>query len=693
MSIIKYHTNSMNQLIVRCSGNDDELREMYELLTDMRLCLVNPVGYAMQYNSEKFRNTPSYKLLSSKEDALKNIIPLSHVPEDILTDFMNESESNTFFLSKGRIDRRASTVFLDGRTILGIMYICRFEGNNYVGSACYLHPSAKYDIIVPLLIVAAIRNSVIAKETGESLLICPTYEAGHTGFLKVFGKPDDEIHFQDYSLMFRERSEIEDIIQKIEKYNEEHDYRTGNAYLDEFLEGDASCWFSENSIKRVPYVADIRKMPIPLLKPYKADVFEWLKKVGLDAEENWKKLVFRCGRDKSFAGSMNVYEYHTEECRKIFTTYRETGELPPIQKQKCKLDEIRLFVFEDESQELLDIIPEHLRKRIEEQDCLVVGAMTPDNEVIGISVASHLLEGLNIGFHEYQYVIGDYAGIGLQEKMLEAELYIMVESGCDALYIRSQLDNQKFDIEKFFEGRASLAMKKNNYISAYTIDEFTGNDIYQRYISRINFGDVVSYISDREDPRLLEFSKKCWNDGCYINPAEFDIEYNPFIVENGKITASIFALQVSDHELVIRDGYTSGECSLDNPPGIMVASVLKKAAAEMADDSIVVFKLRRKEELEALQKMLGSEGIALNDSEYFYWLNTYDFESDLSASDFNMPEKISITQGVAEKIRVNNLIYAKNQKFDVLTAVMLEITSRVPCREIVKYIKDYYMKK
>lgn len=690
MSRILYDYVDDNILIARCLGNEEELKDCFLHMNEHRFGPINFGGYLMKYSYEEMSVTKGYKILTSQK-VMDLIIPIDEVDENIRKSFRENHLHQVEYVRQAVENNAIVLALVQDGAINGISYIVKADEENYAVPIAYINRLTKYELAIPFLIAASARYLERIIGPRFNLLVCPSYEKGHNGFLSMFGQPMAEVRVHDYSIVFRKKNELETAIEKIDEHNRET--AAEDDPFSSFYNVREMCWVSAAASRRIPYVSDIRKMPDSSYQYTEKEIYSWMDKWQLPKLLYWKKIVYQCGRTKGTLNSLSIENILNKDCRELFEDIRKEGKLPELPPLQVNPDEVRIRIFPDDEIQAYEILPEHLKKQIYDRDLLVVGAITPDDEVIGITVTDLMEQLGRIAYLKYAYVLQGIDSEPILKKMIETTVQVIAESGCDALYVKSLYQENGmavYDLAAMMGDAVTLKKESESRQLCYRIKQILNGRLPEMYDRKDLKLPKVSFPEEINEKSLQIFQRDCWEAGIAFDINRYDRQYTGFIFDGPLIVAAVFAEQVSENELTIRDLYLSKRADSTLAPFALVSSVITKAAKQMHDDALVILRLSIKNQVEAMRKIIGEPVSTTIEKEYFFELND-SLSETLETEKILLPESARFKRGFLEKLRISTMLYQGNDVMEGIFSMLLDMSSQMPGAEICLYISHEYI--
>lgn len=687
MGKILTNNATYNSMIARCVGSESELKEAFGLMIDSRMAPINLNGNYMRYSSKTIINSNGYNQMIKQKGIIEQIIPLSEVDPEVIDQFIRDNPFQQFFINSDRINRNATMFFIHTGVVAAVMYVCTYENNDVFGPTCYIHPQSKYEFAIPFLVVAMIERAQELLGEINDVILCPSYAVGKAGLEKLFGTPEYEIPVQDYSIIYRDLDDGEKIKERIATYNESS---VKEDILFDYFDKEEFTWVSAAATLRIPYVVDLRKLPESILKPYRTEVMEWIKKWDLD-KAIWKDIVFRCGKTKGTINSVLMEDLQNQRCKDIYATFLTKGVIPEFDAIELKKDDITIRLFDNDRDEWYDFMPEHIRKVIHDKEMILLGALTPGNEIIGLAVMDIGGVKEDIAYFKYSYVLKGFENYGIYEKFMEFSINIAKRSGCTCMYSKNMFGkdgNCRYDCEKLAQDYVDIHEKDESVILVYRLEQLIDVDMHTRQDDHKEIKIVTA--SDVSEYQLKILQKRAWEEqGVYYDPENFDENYTYFVDDYTTLNAAVFATQLSESELILRDIYISsiyrkGDVSVD-----LVTEVLKKARINMDLNAFILLKTDKTSNVKIIEDVFGKAKEKLYEKEIFGDLDESDSDEELQK--LYMPNDISIERAFCEKLRTMVALYGGMQSVEILCSLLLDRCSDYPGNKICRYIRDNYM--
>lgn len=694
MGKLIYGLPDKNIMIARCFDNGKGLKDCFEKLTDIGFGPVNFCGYMMKYSYKDMKKAEGFKKMSMHKELLNILKPLSSVSQEYVDKLTTENTIQRACLESREIDRDLSMVLVEQEQITAIMYVTRIGDKDYDAPMAFLNEKTRYELAIPFLITAATLR--IEQLYGEdyNILLCPSFEKGHDGFLAAFGKPLAETRVHDYSIAFRDPSEASMIQHKLEAA--QIDFEGGEDFMEPYYDEPELGFISVASALRIPYITDMRKMSKEQLAYTKRELKRWFDKWELPCEKYWRKVVFDCGKTGGTINSLTIGRIYNKSCERLLIAVRNSKQLPPLEPIDYTKEQISYCILPDEEEELYEVLPEHLKDRMFERDFMVIAAYTSNKEIVGIAVTDsldELLEDGKIAYIRYSFVLPGTGSNNINCELLQISARMAYESGCKAVFVKSFAESEKlglYDINEPLvmytrEGEFSEAN-----IVTFSIKQLFESELLAAVDARKLDLPKVEYPQSPDSAVLREFAARVRKQGFFFDPDNYDPEFTGFVFDGWKITAAIFAKQVSGREVAISDIYIETKGPEENFRLALFASVLQKAAAELPDDAVLIMKINNRHHLEAIEKMVGPAITNNVVRESFRVFNDEMFTSPIDGEAYAAPEGLSVERCFVAKLMASMMLYGGQKDFDYICALLVDTSAQYPCRDIYKYILTTY---
>lgn len=705
MSRILYNYFHENVLTVRCIGDEEELKECFEGLIERNFAPLNFGGHLMRYSYGRIEEAEGYRKLVSQERLMEQVVTLHDMDREVRQAFLEKHQRQAQMFAWAEKQSVDSYVFLQNSEIACITYVVRISEDEYAIPIAYINKAVKYEFVVPVLLAATVFR--LGETAGKNIhmLICPSYEKGYTGFMSVFGTPEYETMVHDYSLVFIDKKDNEESISYFEDYNKKHENKEDPFGIYYGLK--EMCWISAAVARRIPFVADIRKMPQTSFEYSKKEIHSWLDRWELPYLKYWKHIVFDCGRVKGVINSLSIENIYNSECAELFENAWRTGKLPEFERLDCTAEDIEVCLLQPDDVSMYEILPEHLKSQAFDQKMIIVAAFTPQHEAVGIAVTSLIDRLDNLAYLKYAYVLPELDTAAILSKMINASIYVAKKRGAGEVYLKSLYKEDGVDyynLSAMVEGNAVQRMEDTNWLVCYNIRDVLNGRLpevmrgQEKNLPRVDF-------DDNPDMHALKiFQLQCWEKGYAFDVDNYDQEYTGFIYDGSRIVAAVFANQVSDRELFIRDVFVTEQINFGLANIALIGSVLRKAASEMSDSAVVVLRFNSKNAVDMVAQLVGKHGSVLAEKEYFYKiLDLEEYEAETDFGDFDeeadedvdafdwleMPEDLSILRSFTEKLRLSKLLSEGQNDMEYFFSMLLDVSSQMPGNKICDYIRGH----
>ena len=276
-------------------------------------------------------------------------------------------------------------------------------------------------------------------------------------------------------------------------------------------------------------------------------------------------------------------------------------------------EEIELLLLQERDEEACSIIPTFLQHIWLEIGYIGVIAVTPEKEVIGLSLMTYNDLYRKLACVEFWYVKDSYVGSGIENRLLT--VMVGLAKGLGAKYFYSAYITTKKDpsdrLMEMLQG-LDLVGRETSIALRYSFAQLLESKLYNKNSSLKKVFPRVVFADELLPVTLKRFGLYSTQVGFPFDCENFDEDYACFYVENGEIAAAIVGGRPSDDILVLKNYHISPDVSRDYVQPALVMAILEKAADRMMPKDSVVFEVEGEKEKQAFSSLLGD-----SDKPYF----------------------------------------------------------------------------
>lgn len=657
MSKILYQTIKDQYLTVRAMGDDQELKEIYQLLTDFCMCPINYSSHMLCYSYRELLEGKAYQTLISQQGMMDKIVPLTDVPEDLIGDFLEEHPEQAIYFTNDWINPACSSVCIWKDKIMGIAYAEIFADLSLCIPALYFEVVIPYEKIVPFLLMKTISYASTLEGVGAHIVFCPLYQNGYNGMLSMFGEPLDAIPVHEYAVECK-AEHAAFIKEQLQAYSMKHSKANEYELFKPYLESQAFLHLTSLYMKDTSFLTHLRMMPDEAYRKYKKQLFVWYNKWTID-HADFNRICAKCG---AIPQEMNIIQLLPirRKYAQILDAYHETGELPSYEKIACSPEDIQYFRMDKSHPILRSVLPENMIKAIQQNDYLILGAMTKKHEVVGLLLMDVLAGRGDTAFLKYVTVSSAGKDVGVEERMMDIAKCIALESGMHFVYHRMLAPQG-----------SSLKAMTHNYVFVSAISEKAN---VKTQLPGILFANEC------QDEEQQQLDIICQRLGC-SDADSYDATYSAVYVKDKTVRAVALALKQSENELVVFD-YIGLDDVGDEVPLRLYETILKRALETMPKDSLITIRTYQRAYCKNLCSLMRG-GYSLDEYENLYALTEEKCIEPAPGLLVPMPMDLDMMAFFCENLEENQNSVEKQMVEKVIANMLLSPNDCIPSYQIL----------
>lgn len=663
---------------IKCYGKTEELFDNFTELIEEKFVPVNFGGHLMKFSCENIRKMEKYQKLVHYSPRFEIINW-----EDVMPEMVEESRRIPFerLYQHDRLDKKYSQALVKDGTLMAVMAVIRLSGNCLSIVHLAMREEMNFELTwIEMLSVFFQKAEKEFADDGE-FLIQTGLDKGYNGIISICGQPDNDLFFHEYGITTVDSEEADELMEKLHR---EITYEECDI-IQEYFNCEEAYWPTVQAIDRIPYAADLRKLPQNLLYEYFREYQIWFNRWNMEnSRERIKTILFECGHTADDPNVACIYGCRSHVGKEMFYAYRTKGTLPETEHRNITIADVHFFRMSERTDEFYDVLPEQFRNIYDVQKFVIICATIGENELIGYAMLNRLPLSEDTSNLEFVYVLSGYQGIGIGEKLVQ---YAMAESECRGYHQMLVKDIGKKEsghkIETYIERICRVKNRVNGNIIEYSMKDFKNSTFYKEVIPKRKSLPKTVFIEDMDDIRIRRFSAWSREDGYCFEKRHLDSFFCSFCEdeEEQEITAMMEVSQVSTRGIYIRDIYIDSDYSTDLVAPSLLAATLEHVDQEMPQDTMVIFQVFDEKFYHAFEHLFG-------ESNQDFYITDLLVET-AGNENMELPEEndqLDIRQMFAEKLSHSSLIEKIGVQEKMLVAMSLNPYSRIPGHEMSKYI-------
>lgn len=438
MGRILCHPIEDQYLTVRAMGTEQELKEIFQFLTDFRLSPINFGGHILCYDYTKLVEGQAVKALE-KNNVTGSIVSLRDLDDESIYAFLETHLNQGGYIKSAWVNPDCSCAFILKNRIIGIAYASTYEDGTISIPIIFLEAGVPYEKCVPLLVLRSIQLAQEHVGQGKYMLCCPSFDRGYQGFLNLFGKPLEEMPVYEYAVACTNQ-QAEILKSQLLEFGKTVLTNHEEGVLQKYVDRPEFALITLTAASHIPYVSNLRHMPEKMLLEYKDRLFARYDAWNID-HTDFDRLCRSCGRFSPQMDSMMLQLAGHAKCMQIARDYQTKRTLPALDDPACRADEVLYFRVDNRLATLGDLLPKTLLKEAILSDALLLGAMTPTHQLLGLLAMSVSNQDENAAVISLLEVLPGVIDLGVQEKMLTLAKIIAHDSGMQTLLCETDAEN------------------------------------------------------------------------------------------------------------------------------------------------------------------------------------------------------------------------------------------------------------
>lgn len=666
------------RILVKCYGSTMELKNNFEELISRKFVPLNFGGHLLKFSVDKIRGMDKYQKLLKHHSQYEIITWEAITPE-----IVEESRRIHFdqLCRNERLDREYSQFLVKDGKIMAVMIVIRLSDNCLSIVHMSMEEELPFGQIWIEMLAAFFRKTEKEFTKGGELLIQTGLDKGHKGILAICGEPDTDLYIHEYGITTMDEEETDALLSTLP---DEVTYREEDCIKD-FLNGKEAFWPTIQAFDRIPFAADLRKLPQNLLLEYFEEYKIWFERWEMEKSvERIKTILFECGHTVEDPNVARIYGCRSKIGKEMLYAYKTYGTLPELEHRRITLDEVCFFKVAERSDELHDVLPEQFRNIYDIQKFVIIGASIDDGELIGFAMLNRLPLSEDTSNLEFVYVLPEYRGIGIGEKLIRYVMSEAVREGSRQMLVKNIGRKQSgHGIGTYLERICKIKKRANGNIIEYSMEDFRNSTFYQTIMPKRKSLPKTIFINNMNDIRLKRFCAWSREDGYCFEAGLLDRFYCSFHEdeEENEITAMMEVSQVSTKGIYIRDIYIDDDYSTKLIAPALLAATLAHVDQKMPKDTMVIFQVFDEKFYNAFEELFGSCCQDFYRSEFLIDVTEHEPLDELAENN-----RIDIKRMFSEKLSQTDWIEKVDVEERMLVAMSLNPHSRIPGHEMSKYI-------
>ena len=666
------------RILVKCYGSTKELQNNFEELLSRKFVPLNFGGHLLKFSFDKIKRMDKYRKLL-KYPSQYDI----NTWEAVTPEIVEESRRIHFdrLCRDERLDREYSQFLVKDDRIMAVMAVVRLSDNCLSIAHMSLEEELQFERIWIEMLAAFFRKAEEEFETGGEILIQTGLDKGYKGILSICGEPETDLFIHEYGITTMDEEEADVLFSTL---HDEVTYREEDC-VKEFLKGKEAYWPTIQAFDRIPYVADLRKLPQNLLLEYFKEYEIWFDRWEMEKSvERIKTILFECGHTAEDPNVTRIYGCRSKIGKEMLYAYKTYGTLPELEHRKHTLDEVCFFRMSERTDELHDVLPEQFRNIYDIQKFVIIGASVGENELIGFAMLNRLPLSDDTSNLEFVYVLPEYRGIRIGERLIRYAVSESVREGYRQMLVKDIGRKQSgHRIENYLERICKIKKRAEGNIIEYSMEDFRNSTFYQTIMPKRKSLPKTTFIDNMNDIRLKRFCAWSREDGYCFDAGFLDSFYCSFREdeEDHEITAMMEVSQVSTKGIYIRDIYIDDDYSTDLVAPSLLAATLEHVDQEMPKDTMVIFQVFDEKFYNAFERLFGSccQDFYISDL-------LIDVTENEPLDKLAENNRIDIRRMFSEKLSQTDWIEKVGVEEKMLVAMSLNPHSRIPGHEMSRFI-------
>ncbi|MDD7640941.1 MAG: GNAT family N-acetyltransferase [bacterium] len=598
---------------VRCMGEMNQVTEIYELLLSAGFVPCLLTGRLLSWQMMDWMDSPLAEQIKE--------IPTDHICDaKALTEKMREA----LVSRAGDFDPELSRFYIVEEKLAGAVYVKRVNEHAVIAYRTYLAENVPFRKVYVSLLTSLLQQLRRVLDEDDVVSAISSSSQEEHALRKLFDEPDDESFVQEYVRRLADREP--EILGRVfgqhrdtaqEKENEclTFGWLTDHAELSDPPEqADFSgAWALyaqeepelEACLQQKEFLYPCRKVTDePSLR---AELNEWLPLVRRDPLPPEKELPFA-----AFEEQLIMDARAEAESRKRLQPEDEDQEAPVCVEKLC------YFVFPTDASghALLErMLPDFLLRNRKEH--IVLGVKDEKDVIYGYASFYRQPSPQKTLMLEYLFVSEKYRGRGIASRLLRFAKEVF--SGADMRGITTKYaggGEKLLRTHEFFLRRGFTPITLSARIAIYYLQDLRESRLMEMTPEQKRQLPKVEPITNREDFRLIEFTKECREHGFVFDRSRYDADFTRFYLEGQRIRGVISLEQSTGNLLLMLDTYIARDCRSQYVQPALLLAAINEAKKRLREDAMLILQLYDGWNMQALETLLGQGDSSLRLCEY-----------------------------------------------------------------------------
>ncbi|MGN0337144.1 MAG: GNAT family N-acetyltransferase [Lachnospiraceae bacterium] len=598
---------------VRCMGEMNQVTEIYELLLSAGFVPCLLTGRLLSWQMMDWMDSPLAEQIKE--------IPTDHICDaKALTEKMREA----LVSRSGDFDPELSRFYIVEEKLAGAVYVRRVNEHAVIAYRTYLAENVPFrKVYVSLLTSLFQQLRRILDEDDMVSVISSSSQEEHV-LRKLFDEPDSESFVQEY--VRRLADQEPEIPCRVfgqhgdtahEKENEclTFGWLTDHAGLTEASEQEdfSGAWALyeqeqpelEDCLQQKEFLYPCRKVTDePSLR---AELNEWLPLTRRDPLPPEKELPFA-----AFQEQLLMDAQAEAESRKRLQLEDGDLEAPVCAEKLC------YFVFPSDASghALLErMLPDFLLRS--KKDHIVLGAKDEKDVIYGFASFYRQPSPQKTLMLEYLFVSERHRGHGIASRLLRFAKEVFFGAGMRGITTKQAGEGEKLLRTHEFLKRSGFApITLSARIAIYYLQDLRESRLMEMTPEQKRLLPKVEPITNREDFRLIEFTKECREHGFVFDRSRYDTDFTRFYLEGQRIRGVISMEQSTGNLLLMLDTYIARDCRSQYVQPALLLAAINEAKKRLREDAMLILQLYDGWNMQALETLLGQGDSSLRLCEY-----------------------------------------------------------------------------
>ena len=598
---------------VRCMGEMNQVTEIYDLLLSAGFVPCLLTGRLLSWQMMDWLDSPLAERIKE--------IPTDHICD---TKTLPEKMREALVSRAGDFDPDLSRFYVVEEKLAGAVYVKRVNEHAVIAYRTYLAENVPFRKVYVSLLTSLFQQlrRILDEDDMVSVISSSTQEE-HV-LRKLFDEPDNESFVQEYvrrltdqepEIFCRVFGQHGDTAHAKENECLTFGWLTDHAGLTEVSEhADFSgAWALyeqeepelEACLQQKEFLYPCRKVTDePSLR---AELNEWLPLTRRDPLPPEKELPFA-----AFQEQLLMDAQAEAESRERLQSEGEEQEAPVCAETLC------YFVFPNDSSghALLErMLPDFLLRSKKEH--IVLGAKDEKDVIYGFASFYRQPSPQKTLMLEYLFVSERHRGRGIASRLLRFAKEVFSGAGMRGITTKHAGGGEKLlRTHEFFIRRGFAPITLSARLAIYYLQDLRESRLMEMTPEQKRLLPKVEPITNREDFRLIEFTKECREHGFVFDRSRYDTDFTRFYLEGQRIRGVISMEQSTGNLLLMLDTYIARDCRSQYVQPALLLAAINEAKRRLREDAMLILQLYDGWNMQALETLLGQGDSSLRLCEY-----------------------------------------------------------------------------